>query len=182
MKWNKIATGAMAGAAALLVTVTAKGQFEIEPDRFPDPVVEQARSQSRQSGDEISRRIVTLREDLDRFQEQIAVQAEMVDRKRELAAGAGGMGEFSAVFINEYVEEYGELEHLKRELAPGIAAAQASLDQLKRRRPDSLEMFAASAALPKQTAARALRTLCNRRAERLAASMGLTPANPAARR
>ena len=152
------------------MTVTATAQFEIEPDHFPDPVVDQSQPQTRQMRDELNSRIATFREELNHCRHQVAAKTEAVENKRELADGAGGKGEFGAVFIDEYVEQYSELEQLKRELAPQIALAKASIEKLEHQLPNSAPVVAKSSPGRTQITAGLLQTGRKGRTERLARS------------
>ncbi len=107
----------------------AVAQFEVSPDHFPDPPQDHLIAAT-QSHSELQAKIAASQRELDGLEAQIRRQAEAVENARELAAGAGGMGDSASVFIDDYLQKYRDLEQLRRDLAPRIAQAQAVLDAL----------------------------------------------------
>ena len=62
--------------------------------------------------------------------DQIGQQAKVVESAREIAIGAGAVGDGASVFIDEYVREQKTLDELKKELAPKITRAEQTLAAL----------------------------------------------------
>ena len=113
------------------VNRAAMAQFEVAPDHFPGV---QSRTAANESSpvEGMNREISAVQQELEGYYSALQRQREEVDRAQEVAAGAGGMGEWAYIFIDEYVRQRRVLDQLKKDFAPQIMLAQARLDALRR--------------------------------------------------
>ncbi|HST79024.1 MAG TPA: hypothetical protein VLN58_11090 [Verrucomicrobiae bacterium] len=117
-KLNTVLARAIIAVIGLGLSVPAAAQFEVAPDHFPDSAATQAKPQIRKQDRSLNNRIAELQSELDGYQWQINQRASALEAGRRLADGPGGEGEFAAIFIDEYLLRYRELEQLKQNLAP----------------------------------------------------------------
>jgi septal ring factor EnvC (AmiA/AmiB activator) len=118
---------AMASMALLWLVAAAEAQFEISPDRPGETVAAQSGPKQQELQVKIDEQQKTLRD----LNAQIDQQAKVTESARETAVGAGAMGDAASIFIDESVREIGQLEKLKKELAPQISRAQQTLAALQ---------------------------------------------------
>ena len=144
--------GILLGAAvvsAVAFSLPAVAQFEVAPDHFRETGTRQSRDVAAVPRAELDNAITAQKERLGKYQDQLRAEEESVKNARELAAGAGAMGEAAAVFVDDYVRQSRELEQLRHTLSPQIAQAQANLQILEQQLATNVPTSPVETATPK---------------------------------
>jgi len=116
----------VAWLASYIVPATA--QFEISPDHFQDRPDVSPKQTRRAAAQRQEQDLMLAQRELNTCENLLADQDAAVEQAREMAAGAGAMGDAAAPFTDGYITELSKRRALARQLAPRIARAKAIIE------------------------------------------------------
>jgi hypothetical protein len=116
----------VAWLASYIVPATA--QFEISPDHFQDRPDVSPKQTRRAAAQRQEQDLMLAQRELNTCENLLADQDAAVEQAREMAAGAGAMGDAAAPFTDSYITEVEKRQALVRQLAQRIARAKAFIE------------------------------------------------------